>query len=689
MHVSIRDAFPAAICFALTVLCFTSFATAQPQPKSPDDIVAKMIKSLQTCTYDEREDVFVEIDGNLGPDGKPLIPILMEMLRDTTPRSREPRIDPGGPRPKPTAQEIRDEDAESILGLISTFGCEGVEPLRRALSDKDASTRAYAARGLGKIGADAVDALPELTDALRDDDSRVRRNAVLALQQIGGPSERSVLMIAELLQDDDPQVVIQACRSLLQFGSAAEAALPQIVAASNRYERLHHSGKLPKKDKRHIASLLLAALVETEPVLAIPRLVRVLRSQEPYQTYGFERNVPADSRRKRDAQALAADRLASFGKGSAPAAPLLVELVREWETSGGIGGQSDYAFSVLVAIGKPARELIRLRLLPEIEKGLNSESVGTRLHAADRILQVFPRHQRALDEVVAALVYEGPLSTGGIGPTSDRRTKAAEIAARMGSHDRRIMLALKKLLDGPPTPSKLQAARAIGILDAKDTTWRDAMVECLHDYYKHRRGSEVTTWQSMGDSNPAIADAYKLLGDRARPFYAEYVGILPKFNGGDMFSTLTRDPKNMQRVVELGPAIVPTLIEAVEQKLPPDEWYNYNYMASEALGLIGKDASSAVQTLSKVLREAKDPLIRRDAAAALGRIGSNAETAVPALTSALDDPWASVRAASAKALLFFARDAETALPKLRRLEDSEFASVRKPAKAAIAAISAR
>ena len=144
-----------------------------------------------------------------------------------------------------------------------------------------------------------------------------------------------------------------------------------------------------------------------------------------------------------------------------------------------------------------------------------------------------------------------------------------------------------------------------------------------------------------------------------------------------------------QRVVEIGTAIVPTLIEAVEEKLPPDEWYNYNYKASEALGLIGRDASSAVPALSKVLKESKNPRIRRDAAAALGRIGGNAEVAVPALTSALDDPWATVRAAAAKALPSFAQDAQVALPKLRQLERSEFASIRKPAKAAIAALEDR
>jgi len=149
----------------------------------------------------------------------------------------------------------------------------------------------------------------------------------------------------------------------------------------------------------------------------------------------------------------------------------------------------------------------------------------------------------------------------------------------------------------------------------------------------------------------------------------------------------TRDPSTMQRVVELGAAIVPTLIEAVEEKPPADEWYNYNYMASEALGWIGKDAASAVPALCKLLKESKEPGIRQRAAVALGSNSANAELTVPALTAALDDGWAKVRAAAAEALLSFGNNAKPALKKLRELEDSEYASVRQPVKAAIAALS--
>ena len=277
---------------------------------------------MRACSRDERDDLLVKSDyPSLGPDGKPLIPILLGMLDDKTPPPKQYSFGFSRPSRELTAQEIRDQEAETILMVIASFGREGVEPLGRTLKSDDASTRAYAANGLGKIGAAAEDAVPHLMHALKDDDARVRRNAVWALQQIGRQTERSIPAITDALDDDDPEVVVQACESLRQFGSAAQAALPQLVATTNRYERLYRAGKLPKGDQRYMASQLSAALLETEPALAVPRLIRVLRSQESYRTYPSDRPVSAESPSRREARELAAERLASFGHGLATGIP--------------------------------------------------------------------------------------------------------------------------------------------------------------------------------------------------------------------------------------------------------------------------------------------------------------------------------------------------------------------------------
>jgi hypothetical protein len=131
------------------------------------------------------------------------------------------------------------------------------------------------------------------------------------------------------------------------------------------------------------------------------------------------------------------------------------------------------------------------------------------------------------------------------------------------------MPALRKLLKRPPTPLKLEAARAIGILDPADTQWRAAMVECLKVFNKRQQVSDSSSWNNIrAVTGKTVAEAYKLLGDDAQPFYSQCVGVLGRFTGGSSMVAPTRDPRNLQRVVELGAAIVPTLIEAVEPPSP-------------------------------------------------------------------------------------------------------------------------
>ena len=308
------------IFLSLIIVGHASFAIGQEQPQSPTDLVQELTDKLRTCPRDERENLSIEIlDYWLGPDGKPMIPTLLGMLDDKTPPPKQYSFGFSRPSRELTAQEIRDQEADTILEVIASFGREGVEPLVQTLKSNDASTRAYAAIGLGRIGVAAEDAVPHLIHRLKDDDAQVRRNSVRAFQQIGRQTERSIPAIADTLKDDDPEVVVQACEALRQLGPAAQVALPQLITTANRYERLYRAGKLPKGDERYKASQLSAALLETEPALALPRLLRVLRSQDAA------------------AQESAATRLASFGQDSVSAVPALVELARGSELAGGFG----------------------------------------------------------------------------------------------------------------------------------------------------------------------------------------------------------------------------------------------------------------------------------------------------------------------------------------------------------------
>lgn len=169
MGISLAVVRVVAICFGLIVGGHASFAIGQQQPQSPTDLVRELNDKLRTCPRDGRDNLLIEfLDYFLGPDGKPMIPTLFGVLEDTPPPPKQYSFGFSRPSRELTEQEIRDQEAVTILEVIASFGREGVEPLLQTLKSKDASTRAYAAIGLGRIGAAAESLLSFGNDAKPD-----------------------------------------------------------------------------------------------------------------------------------------------------------------------------------------------------------------------------------------------------------------------------------------------------------------------------------------------------------------------------------------------------------------------------------------------------------------------------------------------------------------------------------------
>ena len=80
------------IFLGLMIVGHASFASGRERPQSPSGLARELSEKLQTCPRDEREDLLIEIlDHWLGPDGKPMIPVMLGMLDDKTPPPKPAR----------------------------------------------------------------------------------------------------------------------------------------------------------------------------------------------------------------------------------------------------------------------------------------------------------------------------------------------------------------------------------------------------------------------------------------------------------------------------------------------------------------------------------------------------------------------------------------------------------------------
>ncbi len=94
-----------------------------------------------------------------------------------------------------------------------------------------------------------------------------------------------------------------------------------------------------------------------------------------------------------------------------------------------------------------------------------------------------------------------------------------------------------------------------------------------------------------------------------------------------------------------------------------DRYAQVRRVAAAALGEIGPEAGSAVEALSRCVKDT-DEVVRRHAVVALGEVASDASVAVPALIQALHDASGLVRRCAAAAIRELGPAAPAAVPAL-------------------------
>ena len=144
--------------------------------------------------------------GNIGPDAKESLPILLEFTKS-------------------------DKSTVRIYSARALWKVSGeLEPalsvLEAGIQDKSAKFRWAAPVFLGEMGTNAMRALPLLVEASRDGNKEVASLSIQALAEVGGDKIVSVLI--EHLQSTDPSIRASAATALGKLGPKAKAAIPAL-----------------------------------------------------------------------------------------------------------------------------------------------------------------------------------------------------------------------------------------------------------------------------------------------------------------------------------------------------------------------------------------------------------------------------------------------------------------------------
>ncbi|MAG94627.1 MAG: hypothetical protein CMJ48_12895 [Planctomycetaceae bacterium] len=127
---------------------------------------------------------------------------------------------------------LRDESLETevrwnaarTLGKVGPDGLEALPTLIEFTTNSEDTIREHAAEAIGDIGPTAVEGIPALIECLDDPYTRVRRDAVRSLGYMGEAARETVPQVKKLL-DDSEELVRDAAKNALK--AIAPEELPQ------------------------------------------------------------------------------------------------------------------------------------------------------------------------------------------------------------------------------------------------------------------------------------------------------------------------------------------------------------------------------------------------------------------------------------------------------------------------------
>ncbi|WP_439621411.1 HEAT repeat domain-containing protein [Gemmata sp.] len=147
----------------------------------------------------------------IGPDAKAAVPLLVPLLKTSTPEEREM--------------------VAFAVGAVGPAAKDAVPALTDLLKDQPSYVKYAAAVALGQIGPDAKAALPALTPLVEGRDDFNRIGAAYANWQISGETKTAMFVLLHTITAVDHHTRGVTINRLGRMGPAAKEAVPALVTA--------------------------------------------------------------------------------------------------------------------------------------------------------------------------------------------------------------------------------------------------------------------------------------------------------------------------------------------------------------------------------------------------------------------------------------------------------------------------
>jgi HEAT repeat protein len=560
--------------------------------------------------------------------------------------------------------------------VLRQMGTAAVLALTDALAAREPRLRSQAARILGEIGPDAVEATEALTRNLTHADVEVRLETALALWRVDRRQEPAVEVLTAAAKDSDVEVRRRAIAYLGWVGPGARSALPLLRES---LQDAHLAVRIE-------AVFALSEVDRGQPAEMVPVLAEIIRSRDEQLFWQFvpllrdlghaawdlapvlieEMHAARDGRFWRHLPEVLArigpDTLTLMPAAITQASPEQCRQTQEafLRTARLLGRRSVVALVSLL----PHKDVrVRRLALQALYQAVSDLALSVSIPDLDTqdTVQALVARLRDCNAQVRALAVQ---TLGELGPTAAEalpaladllndeklRQEAVQALGCLGAQALPLAPRLKELLDDDDLSFRLAVAQALWQTERQLATVTAVLGQVLVCSDPALCLRALATVTHMGPEAaglvPYLLDPLRARGDRAGEL-VQAAGAALAAVGPEAVPALIKasaDPDSRFRLAVvrlLGAIRTPRadVVQALDRALG-DADRRVRLQAAVLLCQLGQPSAEALAELSAALRRAD---LRPQAIAFLGDIGAQAAAVVPVLVEVLEDPAVTVR----------------------------------------------